>query len=324
MPDIRAPTIAQAIFDNWVCRYGVMPRLHSDGAKNVDGEVMRQLCILMGIKKSKSSRLHPEGDGISEAGVKQIKSIIQKFVDEHGKNWDLYLQPAAFAIRSSIHNGTGLTPAELVMGGTLKHPTDLPSTTELHTAPLNVRQARNYARLLKGRIDESTRIVQTNLERSRRQMKETYDKNATSHEFHVGDQVMLWDPPHRKGVSRAFQPMWNAPWTIVRLIESTNCELRNQAGGSKYVHLNQLKRVSIRDATFHRDPSLDQGSAQDQRYSCDLEPQQECVDPSIFDCFPIPQQEPRLPDHVPRFPIDHAYVDVDNSNILGNRLRIRR
>ena len=68
MPDIRAPTVAQAIFDNWVCRYGVMPRLHSDGAKNVDGEVMRLLCILMGIKKSKSSRLHTEGDGILEAG----------------------------------------------------------------------------------------------------------------------------------------------------------------------------------------------------------------------------------------------------------------
>ena len=37
LPNIEAITIALAIFDNWVCRYGVMSRLHSDGAKNVDG-----------------------------------------------------------------------------------------------------------------------------------------------------------------------------------------------------------------------------------------------------------------------------------------------
>ena len=226
LPDIRATTIAQAIFDTWVCRYGVMPRLHSDGAKNVDGEVMRQLCNVMGIKKSKSSRLHPEGDGISEAGVKQVKSIIRKYVDEHGRNWDLYLQSAAYAIRASIHNGTGVTPAELVIGDKLKHPSDLPPTQELNAAPLNVRQARNFVNELKGRMEESSSFVQSNLERSRKQMKETYDKKTTSHEFVVGDQVMLWDPPHRKGVSRAFQPKWNGPWTIVRLIENTNCQIR--------------------------------------------------------------------------------------------------
>ena len=40
LPDVKATTIARAIFDVWVCRYGVMSRLHSDGGSNVDGEVM--------------------------------------------------------------------------------------------------------------------------------------------------------------------------------------------------------------------------------------------------------------------------------------------
>ena len=70
LPDSTAPVIAQAIFDNWICRYGVMERLHSDGANNVNGEVMKQICKLLGVDKSHSSRLHPEDDGISEANVK--------------------------------------------------------------------------------------------------------------------------------------------------------------------------------------------------------------------------------------------------------------
>ena len=66
----------------------------------------------MGIEKSKSSRLHPEGDGMAEALVKLVKSVIQKHVNFHGSDWDLFLQPAVFVICTNINNSTG-TPAEL-------------------------------------------------------------------------------------------------------------------------------------------------------------------------------------------------------------------
>ena len=129
LPCTKAPTIAQAIFDNWVCRYGVPERLHSDGANNVNGEVMQQLSNLLGVDKSKSSRLHPQGDGISEAVVKIVKSVIRKHVDKYGRDWDLYLQSAAFAMRSNINSSTGVSPAELLVGGSLTHPSDMAART---------------------------------------------------------------------------------------------------------------------------------------------------------------------------------------------------
>jgi len=109
LKDIRASTIAIAIHDQWIWRYGIMQRLHSDGAPNVDGCLMHEVCNLLGIGKSKSSRLRPQGDGLSEAMVKQTKSCIQKQVDtfittaSHGRNWDQHLQSSAFAIRTSEH-----------------------------------------------------------------------------------------------------------------------------------------------------------------------------------------------------------------------------
>ena len=78
LKEISAPTIARAIHDQWICRYGIMQRLHSDGASNVHGSVMQEVSKILGIGKSKSSRLHPQGDGISEAMVKQVKSCVQK------------------------------------------------------------------------------------------------------------------------------------------------------------------------------------------------------------------------------------------------------
>ena len=51
---------------------------------------MKEFCKLIGINKSKSSRLHPQGDGAAEAFVKILKGCIQKQVDRHGSDWDLY------------------------------------------------------------------------------------------------------------------------------------------------------------------------------------------------------------------------------------------
>ena len=97
LQDSTAPTIARTIFDQWCCRYGIMDRLHSDGAPNVHGEVMNELCKLIGTVKSKSSRLHPQGDGMAESTVKLLKSCIQKQVDQFGEDWDLYLHSTGFA-----------------------------------------------------------------------------------------------------------------------------------------------------------------------------------------------------------------------------------
>ena len=52
-----------------VLQIGIMDRLHSDGAPNVHGEVMNELCKLIGTVKSKSSRLHPQG---AESTVKPL------------------------------------------------------------------------------------------------------------------------------------------------------------------------------------------------------------------------------------------------------------
>ena len=73
---IDAVSIARALLDNWCCRYGVPERFHSDGASNVNGNVIQELCKLIGTCKSKSSRLHPQGDGQAEAFVKILKNCL--------------------------------------------------------------------------------------------------------------------------------------------------------------------------------------------------------------------------------------------------------
>ncbi len=207
LPNTTAPTIATALFDHWCCRYGTPERFHSDGAKNVHGEVMKELCRQFGVEKSKSSRLHPQGDGMAESFVKQLKSSIQKQVDENGTNWDLFLHSTAFAIRTNMAYNLKCSPAEIVFGEKLRQPID--HILDDSTKNFSQKQAASFAKDLKTRIHTSRSIINNNLGVSRDKMKEQYDKTVKKSPFSVGDVVMLWKPYKKKGLSGCFQPNWN-------------------------------------------------------------------------------------------------------------------
>ncbi len=245
LTDTTAPTIATALFDNWCCRYGTPYRFHSDGANNVHGEVVKELCKNFGMQKSKSSRLHPQGDGMAEIYVKQLKSCVQKQVEKNGENWDLFLQATAFAIRSNIAYNTKVSPAELIFGEKLTQPIDNIMSDKPRT--FNQKQGSEFAQELKSRIQSSTKIVNEHLLKSREQMKKAYDKDTTFSPFSVGDTVMLWKPYKRKGISGCFQPKWHGPWKILKFTgrSNSNCKIVEcgKPTNKLNVHVNQLKLV---------------------------------------------------------------------------------
>ena len=249
LPNTTAPTIATALFDHWCCRYGTPSRFHSDGATNVHGEVMKELCRQFGVDKTKSSRLHPQGDGMAESFVKQLKYCVQKQVEENGSNWDLFLQSTAFAIRTNIAYNLKCTPAELIFGTKLSQPIEHVITDQNNTKlSFNQKQATTFANELRERIQISKDVVRDNLIESRNKMKEQFDKNAKNSSFLVGDTVMLWKPYKKQGLSGCFQPKWDGPWKIVKFTgdRNINCKITNCHDPTKKlnVHVNQLKLVS--------------------------------------------------------------------------------
>ena len=168
LKEICVSTIARAIHDQLICRYDIMTCLHNDGASNVHGSAMQEVAKILGIGNSKCSRLHPQGNGLSEELVKQVKSCVQKHVDQYGSNWDLRLQSAVYAIRSSVNNSTKVTPAKLILGTRLSSPTELlcsasPRLLVQPPAAHHVRQAQTFACDLSIRLQQSFADVRCTL-----------------------------------------------------------------------------------------------------------------------------------------------------------------
>ena len=247
---IDAVSIARSLLDNWCCRYGVPERFHSDGASNVHGNVIHELCLLIGAGKSKSSRLHPQGDGQAEAFVKILKNCLIKHVEKNVLDWDLYLQSTAFAVRTSTSTSTGFAPCDLVLGRKLRSAIDFFIDSDHNTtgqsSSFGKKQARQFVNELMLKLKENTDLAKTSLKKSHMRQKEQYIKKCSKINITVNDNVMLRYPYAKKGISRCFVPKWNGPWTVLRFNGPSNCNIKNAEGKIKYVNVDQLKKIEVR------------------------------------------------------------------------------
>lgn len=64
--DQRASTVARILMERWFDVYDVPTLIHSDQGRNFEGELLKHLCHLYGVQKSRSTPYHPEGNGQCE------------------------------------------------------------------------------------------------------------------------------------------------------------------------------------------------------------------------------------------------------------------
>ena len=72
----RAEFLHRGLWDKWFSIFGIPSTLRSDQGQNVDGNVIKELCGNLEIKKTRSSPYHPEGNGAAERAIGSIKTLM--------------------------------------------------------------------------------------------------------------------------------------------------------------------------------------------------------------------------------------------------------
>lgn len=86
--------------------------VHTDERKNFESKLFTELMRLLGIKKTRTTPLHPQSDGQVERQHQTIMNYLAKYVSENQKD-SLGIPMFLLAYRSSKHETTGMIPAEL-------------------------------------------------------------------------------------------------------------------------------------------------------------------------------------------------------------------
>ena len=123
--DQKASTVAQVLVREWFQKFGVPRRIHSDQGRNFESQLVKDLCQLYNIKKSRTTAYHPQGNGQCERFNRTLHDRLRTLPPEQKRRWPQHIQELVFFYNCTPHSSTGLSPFFVFMGQQPTLPVDL-------------------------------------------------------------------------------------------------------------------------------------------------------------------------------------------------------
>ena len=240
IPNQEAQTVADAIVEGYVSRFGVPHELHSDQGRNFESAVFKGLCHRLGIKKTRTTPLHPQSDGMVERFNRTIGNQLAMYAHDNPSEWDRHVPLLLLAYRSAVHEATRETPAKLMLGRELTLPVDFfygSMADQPHFDALP-----EYVQVLEETMAKIHEFARKNIKTLSNRAKTRYDLRASGRLFNSGDAVWLFNPQRKKGVCPKLTCPWKGPYVVVDRINDVVYRIR-QGPRSKpaVVHKDRLK-----------------------------------------------------------------------------------
>jgi len=174
-----------------ICRYGCPVAILSAKGKEVDGQLMAEVCRCLDIDKLHTASYKASTNAAVERFFRTLNSMMGRVVDEHQRDWDTVLLYVMAAYRSSRHEVTQYSPNYLLMGRDVRAPVELvygsPETTTLVTYD-------DYAEELEDRLRRSYDLVRRHLGEAAVRCKRYYDLRVRPQRYKAGDWVYFYNP----------------------------------------------------------------------------------------------------------------------------------
>ena len=239
IPNQEATTVATKLIEEFICRYGVPLQLHSDQGRNFESNLFQEVCRILGIEKSRTTALHPQSDGMIERFNRTLEAMLSMFVSDSQRDWDRCLPYVMMAYRTSVHETTGCTPSEMMMGRDVRLPADL-LTGRLDDDTYD--EPTEYAEKLQDRLEQVHQYAREHLRIASDRQKKNYDHKAQAGGYNKGDAVWLHNPKRKKGFSPKLQRPWDGPYLVVKRLSDVTYRIqRGTRSSPRVVHYNRLK-----------------------------------------------------------------------------------
>lgn len=133
--DRQASMVTKTLVEKFFIHYGLPQRLHSDQGQDFESKLIRRLCKLLNIKKSRTTPYHPQGDPQPERFTRTLLNMLGTPPLEKKPHWGDHIAAVVHAYNSTSNNSTGYSPYRLMFGREARLPVDLAFGTSLdHTS----------------------------------------------------------------------------------------------------------------------------------------------------------------------------------------------
>jgi dUTPase len=248
IPCKTAEVVAGYLLNEWLCRFGMVGRIHSDQGGEFKNRVWQNLCDRLDIEKTFTPAYNPNSDQI-EAFHKSLNQILRCFMERDEKSWDKYLPAACFAYNTKVHETTAITPFEAFFGRAARLPIDLVIPT-----PDRVYPSQSAF------VDETLRRFELIYAHLQKNSQARFRRNARGYsgkenKYEEGDLVWVFTKRKVPGKPTKITDQWVGPYSVVSVPAEVLLTVRpaNTTGEPQVVHVSRVRRYfGARDCTKYR------------------------------------------------------------------------
>ena len=260
LKNIETETVAEALMDMY-SRLGIPEEVLSDLGTQFVSKCMDEVSRLLSIKRLTTTPYHPICNGLVERFNGTLKKMLRRLCNEQPRQWHRFVNPLLFAYREAPQEATGFSPFELLYGRTVRGPVQI--LKELwtgETGGTEVKTSYQYVFELRECLNNTMKIAQEELLKSRKKNKALYDRRAR--EFQEGDKVLLLLPTD----TNKLLMQWKGPYEVMTRCGKGNDYRIEVNKKVKTFHANMLKKYIKRD---DQDGAPQQNSDNKQVVPCD-------------------------------------------------------
>lgn len=220
LPEQSAVLTAQTFFQQWIARFGVPLKVHTDQGRNFESRLFADLCQYFETVKTRTTRHRPSSNGQVERYNQMILSYIRCYLKDKPEEWDKHLDALGMSLRATVNRSTGFTANMLRLGQEV----NLPEDVFFGVAQANTKEAEvpEYLRGLQDTLRCAFQTARENMQTAQRRQKVDYDTRSPLRQtkFEVGDLVYMKNCNHVVGISRKLQPIMMGPYIVTKVISS--------------------------------------------------------------------------------------------------------
>jgi len=233
LKDKSAKLVAERLVNKVFTLFSGCKYFLTDQGNEYNAELMKQVCILFGIDKIRSSAYHSIGNSLIEKYNSTCNQMLSFYCNECPDRWDIYLRYCTLAYNVSRHASLKFSPFELFYGRYPILPTDIGPS-------IRYRSVENQSEIIAQQWHLALKAAEKNLLSAQHLQKLYYDKDAKMSKYEINEKVLLRipDAPGQKLKMR-----YEGPWTVLRQTGESNYQLQNDKTKKLVlVHTNRMAK----------------------------------------------------------------------------------
>jgi hypothetical protein len=247
MPDQVAKRVAKLFVQEWVYMWGEPMSLHTDQGSNFESELLKQVCMILKVEKTRTTPYHPQGNAQVERYNQTVMNIVSKLTDKNDyDDWDEQLPIAVAAYNATEHATTTFTPNRLMFNRELMH--NFEKMLPTSESPYDHGSWEDYVQKMDDQTRRAFQAAREAIGRNVFLQKKHYDRTANLIKYKVGDTVMIRDHRQYERGTKKLSDRYEGPYYVVDVLSDVHFRItRSPEDAARVMHHDRMKHVEARE-----------------------------------------------------------------------------